>query len=88
MMRKSEARRHVYRKRMSLIEYQKHFDTEQPCRVFLFEKCWPDGFVCPKCGGKKYCILADGTVQCAACHHQASMTAGTVMHRTHVALTK
>lgn len=75
-------------KRMSLIEFQKHFGTEEQCREYLFEKRWPQGFVCPKCGCKRHCRLKDGTAQCAECRHQTSVTAGTIMHRTHVPLTK
>jgi len=46
---------------------------------------WPDGFVCPKCGSKEYGYHAGKKVyQCKAkyCHHQASLTAGTVMEHT------
>lgn len=75
-------------KRMSLIDFQKCFGTEEQCREYLFEKRWPQGFVCPKCGCKRYCRLKDGTAQCAECRHQTSVTAGTIMHRTHVPLTK
>lgn len=75
-------------KKMSLIEFQKRFGTEEQCREYLFEKRWPQGFVCPKCGCKRHCRLNDGTAQCAECRHQTSVTAGTIMHRTHVPLTK
>jgi transposase-like protein len=46
---------------------------------------WPDGFVCPKCGGRE-CGYQDGkkVYQCKEkyCRHQASLTAGTIMEHT------
>lgn len=75
-------------KRMSLIEFQEHFSTEEQCRNHLFEQRWPNGFICPKCGSKKYCVLSNGAIQCGDCHHQTTVTAGTIMHRTHTPLTK
>jgi hypothetical protein len=35
----------------SLIEFQSRFATEAACAKYLFERRWPDGFVCPGCGG-------------------------------------
>ena len=75
-------------KGMSLVEFQKYFGEEKQCREYLFEKRWPDGFVCPQCGSKKYCRLTNGAIQCGDCHHQTTVTAGTIMHRTHAPLTK
>lgn len=75
-------------KRMSLQEFTRRFGTEEQCRQYLFEQRWPDGFICPKCGAGKVYQLSDGTLQCAACHHQTSVTAGTVLHRSHLPLTK
>ena len=49
---------------------------------------WPDGFVCPKCGHKHSCRLSNGLYQCTHCHRQASVTAGTVLHHSHVSLSK
>lgn len=75
-------------KKLSFIQFQKRFGNEEQCREFLFQKRWPNGFVCPKCGWRHYCKLSDGRIQCNHCHHQTSVTAGTVMHRTHTSLTK
>lgn len=74
--------------RMSLQEFTRRFGTEEQCRQYLFEQRWPDGFICPKCGVWKVYQLSDGTLQCAACRHQTSVTAGTVLHRSHLPLTK
>lgn len=32
--------------------------------------------------------MSNGLYQCNDCHHQTSVTAGTILHRTHVPLTK
>jgi hypothetical protein len=37
---------------------------------------------------RRHCRLSNGAIQCAACHHQTTVTAGTIMHRSHAALTK
>jgi ribosomal protein L37AE/L43A len=75
-------------KRISLVECQERFGTEQQCRDYLLKKSWPSSFVCPKCAAKQHCVLANGMIQCGTCRHQTSVTAGTIMHRTHVPLTK
>src|SRR3954453_7773709 len=58
------------------------------CARWLFGKRWPDGFRCPGCGHAKGWELGRGTllVECARCHRQTSVTAGTVLHRSHLPL--
>ena len=34
----------------SLIQFQARFVTESACAAYLFERRWPQGFVCPGCG--------------------------------------
>ncbi len=54
----------------------------------LFNLRWPDGFKCPNCGHPKHCKLAARPVyQCNKCHHQASLTAGTIFASTKLPLT-
>jgi transposase-like protein len=76
------------KERFGLVEFMGRFSTEQACREYLASRRWPHGFVCPKCGAQHGHMLAKGHIQCAGCHHQASVTAGTVMHRSHQPLTK
>ena len=42
----------------------------------------------PKCGHKHGCRLSNGLYQCTHCHRQTSVTAGTVLHHSHVSLSK
>ena len=69
-------------------EFRTRFSTEDACRAELFRLRFPNGFVCPKCGCTEYYpVRGRNTFQCRACRHQTSVTAGTVMHRTHLPLT-
>src|SRR5260370_16995336 len=72
----------------SLIEFQGRFATEGACAEFLFERRWPEGFVCPGCGdGRAWLLKAKAfTYECAACGRQTSVTAGTIMHASKLPL--
>ena len=73
----------------SLIEFQQRFPDEAACAACLREARWPDGFVCPACGGVRGWALESKawTHECAACGKQTSVTAGTVMHGSKLPLT-
>ena len=68
----------------SLTEFQSAFPDEASCAAFLFERRWPDGFVCPACGNARAAALRSRayTYECYGCGRQTSITAGTAMHRT------
>ena len=76
-------------KARSLSEFQKEFPDELTCAAFLFERRWPDGFVCPACGERRVVTLTSRPRlhECLACKRQTSITAGTAMHRTKLPLT-
>ena len=76
------------RKRIPLGTYMKQFSNEGDCREYLASLRWKDGYVCPKCGCRHAYRLSNGLYQCADCRHQVSVTAGTVLHKTHMPLTK
>ena len=63
----------------SLSEFQASFPDETSCAAFLFERRWPEGFVCPACGGKRAALLKSRahTHECLGCGRQTSITAGT-----------
>ena len=73
----------------SLIEFQSRFATESACAQYLFERRWPEGFVCPGCGGGRAWLLKTKafTYECADCGRQTSVTAGTIMHASKLPLT-
>src|SRR5438552_17913791 len=73
----------------SLIEFQQRFGDEAACAQYLAAARWPDGFVCPGCGGGKGWRLETEpwTYECASCGRQTSVTAGTIMHHSKLPLT-
>jgi predicted RNA-binding Zn-ribbon protein involved in translation (DUF1610 family)/transposase-like protein len=73
----------------SLNEFRTSFPDETSCATFLFERRWPEGFVCPVCGGGRAALLKSRahTYECLGCGRQTSVTAGTVMHRSKLSLT-
>jgi hypothetical protein len=74
---------------MSRAQFAQRFADEAACARHLFQTRWPNGFVCPGCGGVKGWELSGKrfTWECAGCGRQTSVTAGTVMHRSKLPLT-
>lgn len=73
----------------TVLEFQQRFATDEACADYLFRSRWPDGFRCPGCGAKRFSeIQTRRLYQCLSCGYQASVTAGTVMHRTRTPLSK
>jgi transposase-like protein len=75
-------------KPMSRSDFDRRFPDEEACARYLAAKRWPGGFVCPACGHGKGWELASKpfTWECAGCHRQTSVTAGTVLHRSKLPL--
>lgn len=73
---------------LTIIEFQERFATEEECREYLFASRWPDGFRCPVCGASDPGEIHRRRLvwQCKRCGRQTSVTAGTVMHKTHTPL--
>ena len=77
-----------FQKGLSERGFREMYGTEQQCRLALFGWRWPNGFVCPRCGGDRYCAIEGRKLyQCKRCRHQASLTAGTIFHATNLPLT-
>src|SRR3972149_2443872 len=71
----------------NILEFQRRFADEAVCLEYLAASRWPDGYRCPACGGARAWVLARRHLwQCVACGHQASVTAGTVLHGTRTPL--
>ncbi len=72
---------------VTLFEFNRVFPDEYACWGFLRRARWPRGFRCPRCAqGRSYRLFERGLEQCVGCRYQASVTAGTVLHGTRVAL--
>ena len=63
------------------------FPDDAACLDDLDWLRWPDGFVCPHCGGTRAWRLADGRWSCGGCARRVSPTAGTIFHATRTPLT-
>ena len=69
-------------------EFQRQFATEEACQQDLAACRWPEGFRCPRCTHQRaYAIVTRRRWECAACRHQVSLTAGTILHNTKTPLT-
>jgi len=66
----------------TLEEFDAWFATEKACRDYLVRLRWPDGFRCPRCGGRKAWAVRTVLFQCAECGSQISVTAGTIFQDT------
>lgn len=70
---------------MTVAEFHQQFGTQQACLGRLREVRWGaelERFACPACGHTKgWWLPKRELVECRECHHQVSVTAGTVFHR-------
>jgi transposase-like protein len=74
---------------INLVELIERFRSEDKCREFLEEIRWSNGVVCPRCGGKSISAISDrNQYDCNSCRYQFSVTAGTVLHDSHLPLWK
>jgi len=72
---------------MSLVQFLAKFGSEEKCREAVFGWRWPAGFQCPRCGHAGFCRLKGRQVlQCNGCHHQTSVTSGTIFAATKLPL--
>lgn len=69
----------------TLLDFQRMFQDEAACLRYLEKMRWPGGFVCEECADTRepFRVAARPKVlKCRSCHHEISVTAGTVMHRS------
>jgi transposase-like protein len=85
------------RHNMNLPKLIHDFGSENACRVYLRELRWPNGVRCPRCDSTSISKIgwpddpmAKGRRQfdCGSCRYRFSVTAGTVFHDSHLALSK
>ena len=64
-------------------EFEERFGTEEDCRAYLIAARWGGVPECARCRSERLWTLGDGAkFECAACGHQTSLTAGTVLEKT------
>ena len=71
----------------TLADLEARFGAEQACWDYLLKLRWPEGFVCPRCGGRTAWTTTRRLLVCTGCQHQASLTAGTIFQDTRKPLT-
>lgn len=75
---------------LSMPEFLSRYGTESRCADAVQAARWPDGFLCPRCGHDRHCVLRGQThkvFQCNACRLQTSLIAGTMFQGTKLSLT-
>ncbi len=74
---------------MNLLTLMDKFNCDDTCREALEKIRWPHGATCIRCGLIGVPELPVGGIyQCASCCYQFSVTAGTIMHDSHLPLRK
>ena len=70
----------------TLAKFEQRFATESACRAYLARLRWPTGFCCPQCKTNGSWTTTRCLMMCRGCGYQASVTAGTIFHRTRLPL--
>lgn len=69
-------------------EFVEWFPDNESCLKYLEKLRWPNGFICPSCQKTaKPWYQTRGRLVCSACHHQTSVTTGTIFEKTRTPLT-
>ena len=76
-----------FQKGLSEPAFECQYGTEEQCRAAVIAARWPDGFVCPECGGRQHSLVKTRDLfQCSACRRQTSTIAGTIFAATKLPL--
>jgi len=76
---------------LSMPEFYERYGTEARCRAAVEAARWPNGFVCPACGGAARTSFERGGLrywQCGACARQCSLISGTIFEASKLPLTR
>ena len=81
---------------LNLSTLAKYFSNEDSARTLLEKMRWPNGPVCPHCGGadpykitpKAGSTTRKGVYKCRACRKQFTVTVGTVFEGSHIPISK
>lgn len=75
---------------LSMKAFLQRYGSDEQCEAALLQARWPDGFVCPNCGGRHASrFLREGRQywQCSTCRRQTSLLSGTVFAASKLPLT-
>lgn len=69
-------------------EFVEWFPDNESCLIYLEKLRWPNGFICPSCQKTvKPWYQTRARLVCPSCHHQTSVTTGTIFEKTRTPLT-
>lgn len=72
-----------------LISLMDRYNCDDKCRDLLERIRWPSGVCCLRCGDTDvWEIESRAQWECSSCEYRFSVTAGTIMHRSHLPLRK
>src|SRR5437763_1733845 len=73
----------------SLLEAIRYFSDLDVCTEFVADLRWPNGPICPKCGGVEYSYLTTRRLwKCKSCKKQYSVKVGTIFEDSPLGLDK
>ena len=73
----------------NLLTLVDNFNTDAKCRELLERLRWPIGVACTRCGSFGVSEMESrNQYDCNDCRYQFSVTAGTIMHDSHLPLRK
>ena len=76
-------------KEINLVSLLDRFNTDDKCRDALEAIRWPSGVGCIRCGDTDVDEIENRDQwRCCSCDYRFSVTAGTIMHRSHLPLRK
>ena len=76
-------------RKMTLPRLMVDYDTDAECRAALEELRWPDGVCCLRCGSLSISrIKTRKQYDCNDCRYRFSVTTGTILNDSHLALPK
>jgi transposase-like protein len=74
-----------------LLELGQVFSSDETCLEYMIQVRWPEGFRCPKCGGREARFMPERkALRCAkpSCDHWVFINQGTVMEKSKTSLCK
>jgi ribosomal protein L37AE/L43A len=80
-----------FQRGLPMAEFIARYGTEPQCHAALVASRWPNGFVCPDCGGTRHSTFERKGLrywQCSACREQTTVICGTVFQSTKLPLTR
>jgi transposase-like protein len=80
-----------YQRGLSMLEFFDSYGTQEQCEALVRRWRWPEGFICPRCGGSWHSEFRRQDrlyFQCSGCRYQCSLLSGTIFESSKLALPK